>query len=74
MAVFWVSHVKAAYVSALERRRKPPGVDIAGWRMPVCLLREARYIFRQSFAGLSGEETQTLNRLFETVLADLKKI
>ncbi|MCW1932257.1 MarR family winged helix-turn-helix transcriptional regulator [Pararhodobacter zhoushanensis] len=66
---FWVSHVSAGYVNALERRIKPLGLDIARWRALMCLF-EDEYLSISEIADFSALKLNTTTKIVQRMIGE----
>ena len=66
---YWVSQVNAAYESALERRLKHLGIDIARWRALMSLYDDA-YLSVSEISEYSAQKLNTTTKVVQRMAKD----
>lgn len=66
---FWVSQINAAYESALERRLKHLGIDIARWRALMSLYDDG-HLSVSEISDLSAQKLNTTTKVVQRMVKD----
>lgn len=66
---YWVSQINAAYESALERRLKHLGIDIARWRALMCLYDDG-YLSVSEISEHSAQKLNTTTKVVQRMVKD----